>query len=80
MDIVIRRIAESLAARARALVDQGRADGSEALILEAEQLLESHSVTASTRHRQDYEFTVRALSRHDVMVPSKYLGGEGRDG
>lgn len=73
MDIVIRRIAESLAARAHSLAVAGRADGAEAVLIEADSVLENHNIIASAGYRADYEVTVRELARHGVMLPSKYL-------
>lgn len=73
MDIVIRRITEDLAARARTLATEGRTDASEAMLAEADGILTSYSISASQRYEADYEVTVRELARHGVMFPSKYL-------
>ena len=75
MDIVIRRIAESLAFRAHKLATEGHTAGAEAVIAEAEGLLESYTIQPSTCYQSDYEVTVRELARHGTMLPSKYLVG-----
>lgn len=73
MDIVIRRIAESLASRAHCLAAEGRVDAAEAMLNEADAVLESYNAVASDAFRADYEATVAELSRYGIMVVSKYL-------
>lgn len=73
MDIVILRIAESLASRAHTLANEGRTDGAEAVLAEADGILTSYSISPSRLYQTEYEVTVRELARHGVMFPSKYL-------
>lgn len=73
MEIVIRRIAESLVCRAHKLATTGHTDGAEAVLAEAENVLESYIIQPSTDYQANYETTVRELARHGKMLPSKYL-------